>query len=112
VNFVEYETNTRKNHNIVKRRFMVAGGHGLCNKNFVTPQGVVTVVEDEDTMNWLNSLDSFKRSIDRGYIRVTKRREDPEKIVKKDMNLRDGSSPKTPKDYKVVDGAIQSYTVN
>lgn len=91
--YVEYapqNPNSPKNHNSIIRRFTVAGGHGLCNKHMFTPQGVVTTVDRQEDMDWLNSLESFKNDIINGFIRVTKRREEPEKIVKKDMNTRDG----------------------
>ena len=111
VNYVEYDTTSGKNHNVIKRRFTVAGGHGLCNKNLVTPQGVVTKVERQEDMDWLNSLPAFQQDIKKGFIIVTKTKKDPEKMVK-DMILRDGSAPKIPDDYKVSDNKNHSYVSN
>lgn len=112
VQYVEYDTNSMRNHNVIKRRFLVAGGHGLCNKNLITPQGVITVVSREEDMQWLESLDSFKSDKEKGFIRVMKRKEEPEKVVNRDMNKRDGSAPKTPNDYKVRDKDTYSYSVS
>jgi len=110
VRYVEWDKTSGKNHNVVKRGFVVAGGHGLCNKNLVTPQGVITRVDNDETMDWLNSLDSFKKDITKGFIRVTRKKEESEKMVKRDMNSKDGSAPKTPEDYKVRDSSTRSYT--
>lgn len=110
ITYVEYDPNSGKNHNVIKKRFNIAGGHGLCNKNLVTPHGVVTRVDKDEDMEWLYSLESFKKDIENGFIRVTKRKEDPEKVVNRDMNPKDGSAPKTPKDYKPSEATPNSYT--
>lgn len=108
--YVEYDKNSGRNHNVIKRRFLVEGGHGLCNKNFITPCGVVTRVERDEDMEWLSSLPAFKKDIDLGFIRVTKRKEESDKIVRRDMNSKDGSAPKTPGDYKASEASNRSYT--
>jgi hypothetical protein len=110
ITYVEYDRESGRNHNVIKRRFNVAGGHGVCNKNMITPQGVVTRVDKDEDMDWLYGLDSFKKDINKGFIKVIKRREDPERVVNKDMTLKDGSAPKTPKDYKESDGSNRSYS--
>jgi hypothetical protein len=112
ITYVEYDKVAGKNHNVIKRRFNVAGGHGMCNKNLVTPQGVITRVDRDEDMEWLNSLSAFKRDIENGYIRVMKRKEESEKVVKRDMNPKDGSSPRTPADYRNSDGSMRSYVSN
>jgi hypothetical protein len=112
IQYVEYDPNSGRNHNVIKRRFVVAGGHGLCNKNLVTPQGVVTPVERQEDMDWLLSLDSFNADIKKGFIQVTKKKEEAEKMVQKYMMPKDGSAPKTPKDYKVRDPSTNSYITN
>jgi hypothetical protein len=84
----------------------------LCTKNLVTPQGVLTIVHRDADMEWLLSLPSFQKDIQNGYIRYTKRKEETEKIARKDMNLKDGSAPKTPADYKIRDSASRAYSVN
>lgn len=112
VNYVEFEKNTNRNYNIIKRSFTIAGGHGLCTKNLVTPQGVLTIVHKDEDMEWLLSLPSFQKDIKNGYIRHSKRKEETEKVVRKDMRLKDGSAPKTPSDYKVRDPASRSYATS
>ena len=110
ITYVEWEQNGNRNCNVIKRRFLVAGGHGLANKNLVTSMGVVTRVDRDDDMNWLEQLPEFKLDIERGYIRVSKREENAEKIVRKDMQTKDGSSPKTPADYKTNEESGQNHT--
>ena len=110
-NYVEYEKASGKNHNVIKRRFTVMGGHGLCNKNLITPQGVITPVHKQEDMDWLNSLDSFQSDIKKKFISVMKHNREPEKVAK-DMIQKDGSAPKTSKDYVVKDIKSRSYTSN
>jgi len=110
INYVEYDTASSKNHNVIKRKFIVAGGHGLCNKQLVTPQGVVTRVEKDQDLDWLMTLPAFVSDIKKGFIRVQKRKEDSEKVVNRDMNQRDGSAPILPKEYKPSDGTHHSYS--
>jgi hypothetical protein len=112
VTYVEYDTESSKNHNIIKRRFTVAGGHGLCNTHFVTPQGVVTRVDRDEDFEWLTSLPAFQKDIKNGFIRIQKRKEDSEKVVKRDMNLKDGSAPKTPDDFTASEGQTHTYRTN
>jgi hypothetical protein len=108
VQYVKYETNSNKNHNVIQRRFLVNGGHGLCNKALVTPQGVVTFVKTQEEMDWLNSIPAFQNDIKKGFITVTKRKEEPEKIAK-NMTAKDGSAPKTERDYvKTREGGYTS----
>jgi hypothetical protein len=109
VQYVEYDLSSNKNHNVIKRRFLVAGGHGLCNKALVTPQGVITRVDTQEEMDWLNSLPAFKSDIAKGFITVTKRREESEKVVK-NMVRRDNSAPKTEKDFvRTENGGYRSF---
>ena len=108
IRYVEWRLDINQNINVIKKRLVIKGGHGLCNKYMVTADGVVTTVSDED-LEWLLTLDSFKEDIANGYIRHTKRQEDPSKVVKRDMNTKDGSSPLTPKDYIIVDEKSHRY---
>lgn len=60
----------------------INGGANVINpKSLVTPQGVVTFVDDR-TLDKLMSIDKFRRDIERGLIRVEKGEKisDPEKI--------------------------------
>jgi hypothetical protein len=108
IRYVEWVKDTNQNLNVIKKRLVIQGGHGLTNKYMVTAEGVLTTVSDED-LEWLLTLDSFKEDIKNGYIRHSKRKEDPEKVVRRDMNTKDGSSPLTPKDYIVVDEKMHRY---
>jgi predicted methyltransferase len=78
----------------VLKKFVVKGGNGMCQiKTLETPMGVVTTVEKDSDIEWLEALPAFQEDIRNGYIRVLKRKEDPEKVVKKSMKDRDLSAP-------------------
>lgn len=110
VQYVEYDKSANKNHNVIKRRFIVSGGHGLCNKALITPQGVITRVDSQEEMDWLNSVPAFIEDIKKGFITVTKRKEESEKVVK-NMQPKDGSAPKTANDYiKTNEGGYRTRT--
>jgi len=81
----------------VEHQVLIHGGHGLINKNFITPQGVVTEVSDDD-YDFLMANSAFKFHVDAGYIKVEDRKAEPEKVAS-DMEGRDGSSQLTPADY-------------
>ena len=108
--YVEYApADPRRNHNVIQRRFTVRGGHGLANKKLDTPYGIMTTVTDDKTMEWLEALPAFQKDIAQGRIVVLKRKEDPEKVVKRSMNPKDGSAPRTPDDYVIVDKLNNIY---
>ncbi len=109
VQYVEFEKNTSRNYSVIKRRFVVKGGHGMSDKHFITKEGVVTRVDRDDDLEWLMTLPSFQKHIEKGFIRVQKRKEDADKVVKRDMCNKDGSAPLTPADYVVVDAENHIY---
>lgn len=60
----------------------INGGSGVMNpKSLVTPQGVVTFVDDK-TLDKLKQIDKFNRDVERGLIRIEAKEKisDPEKI--------------------------------
>lgn len=97
--FAIYSPNTSHDLPVIEKSILIKGGHGVANKNLVTPQGVVTEVNDED-MALLEQDYHFRDQIKHGFIIVEKKLHTPEKIAK-DMALRDGSSPKVPSDFEV-----------
>lgn len=106
--YVKYVQNTKKNHNVVERGIVINGGHGMCNRNLITSEGAVTIVKDEE-LEWLLTVEAFQDDIKKGFIRHSKRKEDSERVVQRDMNPRDGSAPLSPKDYIVVDANSHTY---
>lgn len=72
---------------------LIQGGHGVADKHFMTPQGVVTSVTD-DELAMLMTIDAFKMHMDAGHIKVEDRKYDTEKIAA-DMARNDGSAPVT-----------------
>ncbi len=68
-------------------------------KNFVTPRGVVTELSDEE-FAVLKEIPAFKRHKEEGYITVSTKKEEPEKVAHKDMTARDTSSQLEPGDFE------------
>lgn len=97
----------------IARRVLIQGGHGVMNKNFLTPLGVATEVSD-DELEFLLKNDHFKFHMENGFIKVEKKKVDTEKVAA-DMKLRDESSPATPADYapggRMGDSGVKAPTV-
>lgn len=80
------------------RSVTIKGGTGVANKHLITPLGTVTTVSDEE-LAFLEANPVFKKHKDGGYIRVSAKNEDPEKVVSGDMKSRDVSAPIVPEDF-------------
>lgn len=77
----------------------IEGGHGKANhKSLITPLGVATEVTDEQ-LAILMENSSFLKHKDRGYITITGKREDSEKVAA-DMTSSDGSAQLTEADFE------------
>jgi hypothetical protein len=97
--YVAYSTPVDKNQlPHVLKKILIKGGNAVAQKNLHTPHGVVTEVEDSD-MKISQKDHNFKMHESNGFIRVEKK-EAPVKKVVKDMAEKDGSAPKTPKDFQ------------
>ena len=102
--YVEYENNASNELAIPKKwpdgtsmKVTIKGGHGLADKHFVTPKGVVTKVTDSE-MEMLLRNPAFKRHMDRGFMTYDKKNIEPWKKAA-NMAQKDGSAPLTPADY-------------
>jgi hypothetical protein len=82
----------------VEHTVFINGGHGLINKNFITPQGVVTEVSDAD-LEFLKGNDAFKFHYEGGFLTYDESKVEPEKVAA-DLEGRDGSAQLTPADYE------------
>jgi hypothetical protein len=104
ISYVEYE-NTASNELAIARKFpngkpmkvTIQGGHGVSDKYFRTPQGVVTKIEDHE-LEMLLANPSFKKHVDRGFMTYDKKKVEPAKKAA-NMESKDGSAPITPADY-------------
>jgi len=92
---------------IIERRITILGGANVANKQVVTPMGVATQITDEelrllegDPKAQIPPHPVFKMHMDAGFLKVDKKKLDIEKVIAKDMKLRDGSSPLTPEHLK------------
>ena len=83
---------------IAVKTVTIRGGHGVSDKNFVTPRGVVTEVSQED-LDFLLSDPNFMEHVKAGFMSYDKKKVDPEKKIK-NMAKKDGSAPLTPADFE------------
>lgn len=104
ITYVEYEKNASSDIAIVKTwpdglpmKVTINGGHGVANKHFLTPRGVVTQIQDRE-MEYLLTNEAFIRHVDKGFMVYDKKKVNPEKKAR-DMQDKDGSAPITPSDY-------------
>lgn len=81
------------------RSVTIKGGHGLADKHFYTPQGVVTEVSDE-IGELLETNAQFQAMVKAGFAVLEPRRVEPEKVAC-NMEGRDGSAPIVPQDYEL-----------
>ena len=82
--------------NVVDKHVLIEGGHGVANKNIITPYGVMTEVTEEQ-MEILNNVPQFKSHKEAGYISVRDKQDDVEKVADNlDKDSKD--MPKSKKD--------------
>jgi hypothetical protein len=79
--YVKYAPKMPGGLNIPEREIFINGGAGIAQKRtFGTPLGVYTRVPDEE-MEWLKDHPCFKDHMAKGYIRMEKRKMDPEAVA-------------------------------
>lgn len=97
---VNYAIYTKGQHgvNLVKQVITIKGGADVMDKKtLVTPEGVVTVLSDED-FSKLHSNPIFVRHMERGVLKVCSNERNAEKASNE--LTKDTSAQLTPKDYK------------
>lgn len=82
---------------VVERTVLIKGGANVANDRVVTPYGIATNVSDEE-LELLNGNEVFNLHKKNGFITVSKKSEDPEKVAT-DMTGRDASAPLVPQDF-------------
>ena len=87
-----------KDKNGKPMKLTVKGGHGVANKNIITPFGVHTEV-DAEIFELLENNPAFKRHVERRFIEVSKTKKDVNKVAK-DLSDKDKGKPKTQADFK------------
>lgn len=95
---VEKNDRAAPGHNKILKKVTINGGHGVSNRQLVTPIGVVTHVSDED-LDFLIEDQNFQRHVKAGFVSYDKRKVEPYKKAA-NMSEKDGSSPLTPKDFE------------
>lgn len=80
----------------VEREIVIKGGAGVADKNFITPNGVVTKVTDEEH-ELLKTHPVFQLHVKNGFIIAQKSHSDIDSVVRK-MEPRDRSAPIRPED--------------
>lgn len=84
------------NLNIPVKTVVVQGGADVTNKNFITPEGVITKVSADD-LESLKANRDFQRHIERGVVKYFGTNPNMDKEVSK--MEKDNSKPLTPEDY-------------
>lgn len=82
----------------ILHKVLIKGGHGVMNKNFLTPLGVVTEVSDDD-LRFLMNNSAFKFHLEGGFLKVEEKAHDAEKVAA-DMKSADLSAQLTPADFE------------
>jgi len=97
-NFVEWKETS--DLPIAARKITILGGHGVINKQIVTPRGVVTKVSDKD-MEFLKTYPPFLKMVEEGFLSYEdKKNVDVEKKIVH-MNLKgDNSRQLTPAEFE------------
>lgn len=83
---------------VADQEVVIAGGTNVPDKHLITPRGVMTSVSDE-AYSWLQDDEVFKMHVANGFISVSDKRADPEKVAG-DMNTRDASAPLVDADFE------------
>lgn len=84
-------------------RVLIRGGSGIANDRLITPEGVMTVVTEEE-MAILEANHGFNTHKKGGFIVVQERQADADKVAA-DMARNDESKPLTPGDYEAAEAA-------
>lgn len=92
-----YEKNAQGDLVIPIRGVVIKGGANVASKSFVTPQGVVTEVTDEE-LTFLQENSIFQAHLDGGFLRIDNKKIEIEKAVKS-LEKGDKSKPLTHGDY-------------
>jgi hypothetical protein len=77
---------------------IVKGGHGVANKNIITPKGVATAITEEQA-KLLEENAAFKRHEKRGFVRILKKNPGDTEKASSDLSQRDGSAPLVEGDF-------------
>lgn len=93
VEYTFYKENSVRELGIVEHKVRVEGGANIVSKNFLTPEGILTVVSDGD-YELLRTNKVFILHVENGFIKVEKNTAPIEKIVAS-MQKRDNSAPLT-----------------
>lgn len=84
---------------IVKRIHLNGGANVIDKKTLVTPQGVVTELDDKD-FELLKKTEFYKRQEKAGYLRVVEKKDEAEDPKKAGLKKGDKSKQKTEKDIE------------
>lgn len=94
----------------VQKSVLIAGGSNRADgtRNIFTPQGVMSIVSDDD-MEFLLQNDGFQKHIERGFITHLPYKAEADEVAE-DMIDRDGSAQMKPADFDTSTGAHPAMT--
>lgn len=100
--YTQWEVSTDGAPHIATGRVLIRGKVNVTDKHFHTPKGVVTVITGEQLAK-IERSGSFQRHKKAGYIKVERKKADPEAVAKADMTAKDASAQLTKKDFENPD---------
>lgn len=80
---------------------LIKGGSNLINRNLITPRGAVITGVTAEQLDRLQADTVFQMHKANGFITVSEKLEDGEKVASADLESRDGSAQLTPEDYEL-----------
>ena len=99
IDFVEYsKPDNPRVLPAILRKVTVKGGANVADKHVHTPNGVATLVTDDD-MAFLVGNAEFNRAVKCGFMRIERDQANMDSVVN-DMTPKDGCAPKVPGDFE------------
>lgn len=83
----------------------INGGTGIPNRQLVTPRGVVTKITARQA-ELLREIPLFQLHEKNGYVTISDKAEDPEKVVAEGMEARSPDAPLEPGDFEGVPESV------
>ena len=78
---------------------VIAGKANVANNNLITMKGIVTEITEKQ-YELLQNNKAYKTMVDDEFLKADKIKEDPEKMVAKDMQAKDKAAPLVKKDLE------------
>ena len=103
---VFYADGASKNQKVKTGKVTINGKANVANKRtFITPRGALTTLDDK-AYDLIKENSSFKKWVEKGFIKVETKQADADEVASKDMTKKDKSAQKSKDDYKNLKAEI------